>query len=75
MIKNDLRIVEESERGSAYELVRGTECHHLDFVTDGEDRHLPVALAMFAASLACNLAIAACRVLRAPRSRNVAARR
>ncbi len=40
-----LRIVEENETRSAYELVGDTACHRLDFVTEGEDRHLPVALA------------------------------
>ncbi len=40
-----LRIVEEGETRSAYELTRATTCHQLDFVTDGESRHLPIALA------------------------------
>ena len=40
-----LRIVEESETRSAYELTRQGTGHRLDFVTSGEDRHLPIALA------------------------------
>jgi len=40
-----LRIVEESETRSAYELTCGDSCHHLDFVTEGENRHLSIALA------------------------------
>lgn len=40
-----LRIVEETEVRSAYELTLETGCHRLDFVTGGEDRHLPIALA------------------------------
>lgn len=40
-----LRIVEETETRSAYELTRGTTCHQMEFVTEGEDRHLPIALA------------------------------
>ena len=40
-----LRIIEESEARSAYALTNNAVCHHLDFVADGEDRHLPTALA------------------------------
>ncbi|MFH0982315.1 MAG: hypothetical protein V2A79_12350 [Planctomycetota bacterium] len=40
-----LRIVEETGTRSAYELSGATACHPIAFVTHGEDRHLPVALA------------------------------
>ena len=41
----DLRIIEESETRSAYELTRARVRCRLDFVVSGEDHHLPVALA------------------------------
>jgi hypothetical protein len=40
-----LRIVEESERRSAYELSDGSARHSVEFVVGGEDCHLPIALA------------------------------
>ena len=40
-----LRIVEEGAARSAYELTDKDACHRLDFVTDGERRHMPIALA------------------------------
>ena len=40
-----LRIIEEGAARSAYELTGKNTCHRLDFVTDGERRYLPIALA------------------------------
>ncbi|MCP4591914.1 MAG: hypothetical protein GY842_14360 [bacterium] len=41
----ELRIVEESDARSAYELTCGAVQRRLEFVTQGETHHLPVALA------------------------------
>ncbi len=41
----ELQILEESEQRSAYRLVRAPSSPTIEFVTRGEDRHLPVALA------------------------------
>ena len=40
-----LRIVEECESRSAYELVHEPTRHRVEFVAGGEDLHLPIALA------------------------------
>lgn len=41
----DLRVVEESPTRSAYELAVGGRRMAIEFVVQGEDRHLPIALA------------------------------
>lgn len=41
----DLQILEESEARSAYRLVRTPRICEIEFVTGGESRHLPIALA------------------------------
>ncbi len=40
-----LKIVEESPQRSAYRLARASQIADIDFTTNGEDRHLPIALA------------------------------
>lgn len=40
-----LKVVSETEHCSAYRLERPPHVHRLEFMTSGEDRHLPVALA------------------------------
>jgi ribonuclease HII len=41
----ELEILEESPQRSAYRLVRSPSAHTVEFCTNGEDHHLPVALA------------------------------
>ena len=41
----DLQILEESPQHSAYRLIRSPSSHRVEFCTNGEDHHLPVALA------------------------------
>ena len=41
----ELQILEESDTRSAYRLVRGERRCEIDFVTKGESRHFPIALA------------------------------
>ena len=41
----ELEIIEETPQRSAYRLVRPPSSHTIEFCTDGEDRHLPIALA------------------------------
>lgn len=41
----ELQILEESDTRSSYRLVRGERRCEIDFVTRGETRHFPIALA------------------------------
>jgi len=41
----ELEVLEESARRSAYRLIQAPSAHTVEFRTDGEDHHLPIALA------------------------------
>jgi len=54
----ELRIVQESERRSAYELRRGSRLVHVSFEVGADDHHFPVALASMASKYVRELLMA-----------------